>query len=65
MISPYFKVFYSVPPKLEMTDGERTKDWNDLYKITKSNTEVRQFFEDGIKRLTKVELVQILRRLAA
>jgi hypothetical protein len=55
-----FKVFYSLPPKMEF-DGEIVKDWNDLMvKGQMSRKEVHSIYENGVRRLTWSERTRLM-----
>jgi len=51
LLSPYFKVYYAVPPKLEY-DGGVTKDFNELYEhVHMDRKEIRTMFENSVRPL--------------
>lgn len=62
-----FKIFYSIPPKIEYEkNGEilETKDWNELFTGAKlSINEIRKLHDDNIKAATKSELVKLRGKL--
>lgn len=65
MLSPYYPVLYSVPPKLKYTgpDGEEkfTKDWNEIGQYVTGFKEVRSIFDKGVKRATMADIVKFSR----
>lgn len=62
-----FKVFVSIPPKLEYTEDNKikhTKDWNDLItKLKMPKKEIRGIMDNNIKKATKACLVTLRKEL--
>jgi hypothetical protein len=63
LISPYFKVYYSLPPKITYIHNNEenvTKDWNELSEhIKMSDLDVSKTLEKNIKELTPSVLAMI------
>lgn len=59
LLSPYCRVFYSIPPKIKIKSDKYTKDWNDLGKVMPWN-DIRKVFEDNIKPLKKEDAVKFM-----
>jgi DNA primase len=61
LIKPYFRVFYSLPPKIRyIEDGEEkvTKDWNEVGKV-RGWDQVTSIFEEKVKPITPAELLRL------
>lgn len=58
-----FKVYYSIPPKIEYgtSEGNKiTKDWNELYQFTKiSLPEIRRIHDKNIKPINEMEMSRL------
>lgn len=59
LLSRGFKVYYSMPPKLEY-DNTYTKDWNDIGRfVTGFGKPVRSIFESNIRRFNRNAMVEL------
>lgn len=60
LLKPYFKIFYSLPPKVY--NGVKIKDWNELFVDAKlSFNDIKKLYSDSIKPLDFSELFELLR----
>ena len=65
LIRPYFRVFYSIPPRVRYMNGDNEekfcKDWNELITDAKMDRcEVRKLFETRIKPVTQADLIKFM-----
>ncbi len=64
LLNPYCKVFYSLPPKIRMKNGELSKDWNELgEKKLVPWDEIPKVFEQGIKPLTLTAVANLMKKI--
>lgn len=61
LISPYYKVWYCLPPKIKMKNGEYSKDWNDLLtnRIYNSSKLIK-YINDNVKLVNSSELLKFV-----
>lgn len=63
LINPYFPVFYSLPPRIMMGNGEYTKDWNDCINVGLSSAQILDRLDKSVVLLTPSELTSLAKFL--
>lgn len=62
LLSPYIpKIYYSLPPRIQVGDGKFTKDWNELgtEKVVPWG-DIRKTYENSIRPLRQQEIVKLI-----